>query len=515
MRALGLIAALALVLAGTATARTIVGTAKGERLVGTPRADSISGGAGNDRLLGGGGNDFLSGGPGHDVIAGGAGNDRIAAEYDVRDRVACGSGVDTVMADLVDVVAADCELVSRRISRDAFRDPGGQPESEVEPDSFTVGRTTVATFQVGRRFDGGATGIGFAVSKDDGRTWRSGILPELTVASSPAGPNDRASDAAVGYDAAHGVWLIATLAIQGRVTRLTVSRSPDGVSWSTPIVAAEASSSSGIAFDKEWIACDNGSASPFKGRCYLVYSDTLHGDVIAAKFSVDGGSTWSSQVQVSQKDGVGAIPVVQPSGELVVVYLAQGSRIESAVSLDAAASFSAPVVVAPVTLHAESGLRFFPLPSADVDPSGRVWVTWHDATPRGGVVQNSVLLSTSADGSTWSEPTAVTSGRDAVLPAIGIDPSSGRAAIAYYTVRPAGIDFELVESRVDGSGWGQPLRLSAQTMRVTWLPNTDSGRMLADYVSVRWSGSRPLVVWALASPPAGANLHQAIYETRG
>ncbi|TML22911.1 MAG: hypothetical protein E6G28_03860 [Actinobacteria bacterium] len=72
MRALGLIAALALVLAGTATARTIVGTAKGERLVGTPRADSISGGAGNDRLLGGGGNDFLSGGPGHDVIAGGA-----------------------------------------------------------------------------------------------------------------------------------------------------------------------------------------------------------------------------------------------------------------------------------------------------------------------------------------------------------------------------------------------------------------------------------------------------------
>ena len=117
MRALGLIAALALVLAGTATARTIVGTAKGERLVGTPRADSISGGAGNDRLLGGGGNDFLSGGPGHDVIAGGAGNDRIAAEYDVRDRVACGSGVDTVMADLVDSVAA---LYSEPPSRQAL-----------------------------------------------------------------------------------------------------------------------------------------------------------------------------------------------------------------------------------------------------------------------------------------------------------------------------------------------------------------------------------------------------------
>jgi hypothetical protein len=38
--------------------------------------------------------------------------------------------------------------------------------------------------------------------------------------------------------------------------------------------------------------------------------------------------------------------------------------------------------------------------------------------------------------------------------------------------------------------------------------------MLADYVSLHWTSGRPLVVWALASPPVGSSLRQAIYATR-
>ena len=49
----------------------------------------------------------------------------------------------------------------------------------------------------------------------------------------------------------------------------------------------------------------------------------------------------------------------------------------------------------------------------------------------------------------------------------------------------------------------------------TWLPDTKSGRMLADYISVHYAGARPLVVWVLASEPVGASLRQAIYATRG
>ncbi len=88
----------------------------------------------------------------------------------------------------LDVVAPDCELVGRRLSRDPYTTTTGQHETEVEPDSLTVGRTTVVTYQVGRRVDGGADNIGFAVSSDDGRTWRSGLLPGLTQESVPRGP---------------------------------------------------------------------------------------------------------------------------------------------------------------------------------------------------------------------------------------------------------------------------------------------------------------------------------------
>ncbi len=77
-----------------------------------------------------------------------------------------------------------------------------------------VGRTTVATFQVGRRFSGAADNVGFAVSSDNGSTWRSGLLPGLTRASVPVGPNERASDPVVAYDAVNRVWLIATLALE-------------------------------------------------------------------------------------------------------------------------------------------------------------------------------------------------------------------------------------------------------------------------------------------------------------
>ena len=74
-------------------------------------------------------------------------------------------------------MAGDRELVARRLSRDPYTNTDSQHETEVEPDSFTFGRRTVATFQVGRRFDGAATNIGYAAAENDGRTWTSGLLP--------------------------------------------------------------------------------------------------------------------------------------------------------------------------------------------------------------------------------------------------------------------------------------------------------------------------------------------------
>jgi BNR repeat-like domain/RTX calcium-binding nonapeptide repeat (4 copies) len=510
-----------LVAAGAAQAARIAGTSGNDRLVGTVRADAISGREGGDVLLGLGGTDFLEGGAGRDRAEAGAGDDRIAVEYDgSRDTVGCGAGTDTVTADLTDAVARDCELVGRRLSRDPFTGPEAQHESEVEPDSLTVGRTTVSTFQVGRRFNGAADNVGWATSSDGGRTWRSGLLPGLTRTSVPVGPHERASDPVVAFDSVNGVWLISTLALEGQSTRLPISRSTDGVTWSTPVIAVEESRAQGITIDKNWITCDNGATSPFRGRCYVVYTDALRDDRLAVVFSDDGGVTWSAPVRTSATSAVGAFPVVQPSGTLVVAYLQAGRRIGASVSSDGGATFGPPVVVADVQSRPARGLRFFPLPSADVDPSGRVWVAWQDCRFDQGCTANSAVVASSVDGRSWTAPARVTSGRNAFIPAIGIHPTSGRLAVAYYVVRAGGgIDAELVEFRAGAGGRptvvSAPRRLSARTMRPEWSPNTVSGRMLADYISVHYAGNRPLVLWALSSPPAGAELRQAVYATLG
>jgi len=517
MRAPAVVLALFLFVTGTAVARTIDGTGRSDRLVGTPRADALFGRGGPDRLTGLAGGDFLSGGAGRDRIDAGPGSDRISAEYDgARDSVLCGAGLDVVNADLLDDVAPDCELVGRRLSRDPYTTATGQHETEVEPDSLTVGRTTVATFQVGRRVDGGADNIGFAVSSDDGRTWRSGLLPGLTLESEPPGLHVRASDPVVGYDATTRTWLISTLAIQNQITRLTISRSSDGLTWSSPVTAIEGFSSTGVVFDKNWVACDDGATSPKRGRCYLVYTDTVRDGSLAVLTSTDGGVSWSAPVAIAVTDAVGAFPVVRPTGELVVVYNWGGGRIGSSVSRDGGLSFSPAVEVAEIRVSSIRALRFFPLPSADVDSSGRVWVTWHDCRFDPGCDTNSVVVATSPDGSSWGAPVAITSGRNAFIPAIGIHPRTGRVAVAYYVVRPGGgVDAELVESPGRADRFGAPRRLSAQTMQATWMPNTVSGRMLADYISVHYAASRPLVAWVLASEPVGSRFRQAVYATLG
>ncbi len=84
--------------------------------------------------------------------------------------------------------------------------------TEVEPDTFSSGSTIVATFQVGRVFDGGSCDIGFATSINNGGRWANGLLPGITRFQG-GGIYDRGSDPAVAFDASHNVWLISSLAL--------------------------------------------------------------------------------------------------------------------------------------------------------------------------------------------------------------------------------------------------------------------------------------------------------------
>ena len=489
--------ALAFALVGTASAATIHGSARSERLVGTARADAIHGGAGNDALLGRGGNDLLDGGRGHD-------------------RIVCGAGRDAAVAEAGESVAADCELVTRRISRDPFRDAADHA-TEVEPDSFAVGSKVVATFQVGRYRDGGASAIGFATSADAGRTWRSGTLPGLTKAN--GGPFPRGSDPVVAYDAKHGVWLVASLAIDTPVFALAISRSADGISWQPPVIAFTAPPTFGddLGLDKEWIVCDNGPASPFRGRCYVTYTDFQLG-VLSTRHSDDGGVTWSAPA--SFKAGftdAGPQPLVRPNGELVIPF----RNLESMYVLRSATggeSFGAVEQIAQAPAAATPRLRAPSLPSAEIAADGTIYVAWHGCTFRPGCSANDIVVAHSLPAGGWAVSRIpihpVASAFNEFTPGIAVEGS--RVAVTYYTLRPCGsdcrVDIGAISSSDGGATWSAAQRLNTLSMPQEWLPFAN-GYFLGDYISTSFAGGRAVGILTLAEPPVGRTFDEAIYAT--
>jgi Ca2+-binding RTX toxin-like protein len=85
-----------------------------DRVSGDRGSDRINGNSGDDVLKGNSGKDRIVGGTGRDVVSGGSGSDRIDVRDGKRDRVNCGRGRDTVIADPKDRVSDNCERVVRR-----------------------------------------------------------------------------------------------------------------------------------------------------------------------------------------------------------------------------------------------------------------------------------------------------------------------------------------------------------------------------------------------------------------
>ena len=114
-------------------ATTVLAGPGADSVASGPAGDELSGGEGNDTLDGGAGDDVLSGDQGADALAGGPGSDRIASRDGEADSVTCADGTDSVDADTVDRVAADCENVTRTATSapDAGADDGRPPRLEV------------------------------------------------------------------------------------------------------------------------------------------------------------------------------------------------------------------------------------------------------------------------------------------------------------------------------------------------------------------------------------------------
>jgi hypothetical protein len=411
-----------------------------------------------------------------------------------------------------------------RLSTDTFTNPDSQHATEVEPAIFASGSTIVTAFQIGRRFTGGASDIGFATSKDGGSSWINGLLPGLTVFV--GGTYFAASDPTVVFDKAHGVWIVSSLLVASGTDQVAVSRSSDAMNWGNPIIVSSTKDA-----DKPWITCDNTSSSPFFGHCYMEWDDPSPpaNGLIWMSTSTDGGLSWSAAVNTaSLSTGFSGQPVTQPSGTVVVpIEDALGAQMLAFTSTDGGATWRAPVTISTVIDHVVAGnLRTTALPSAVADATGRVHVIWQDCRFRVGCSANDIVLSSSADGSNWTAPVgipidAVSSTVDHFIPALAADPAASggsvRLALTYYfypvaqcTILTCQLNVGFVSSQDSGNTWSAPTTL-AGSMSLSWLPSTLSGVMVGDYTGLAYSNSQAFAVFAVARSNAGAALDEAIY----
>jgi hypothetical protein len=423
---------------------------------------------------------------------------------------------------LATALTAAANVTLTTISTDPYKNVGSQHATEVEPDSYSFGSTIVSAVQVGRYYSGGSSNIGWGRSADGGTTWTHGYLPGLTVNSTPKGPYSRASDPSVAYDAKHDVWLVNSLALVGQNSvsgaAAVVNRSTDGgVTWGNAVTVHAAGG--GEDLDKNWIVCDDTPASPFYGNCYVEFDNAGGGNVLEMYRSSDGGLTWSAS-SAPPASVIGGQPLVQPNGHIVMpIDDGNEGSVESFVSVDGGATYAGPFPVSPISSHAEAGnLRSGPLPSAEIDGAGKVYVVWGDCRFRAGCAGNDIVMSTSTDGITWSPVTripigTVADGHDNFLPGIAVDKGTsggtGHLALTYYfypqsncTGFSCQLDVGFVSSQTGGATWGTAVQLAGQ-MSLRWLPNTSQGRMVGDYMSTSFAGGKAHGLFTVATLPTG------------
>jgi BNR repeat-like domain len=425
-----------------------------------------------------------------------------------------------------------------QISSDPYTNTTSQHKTEVEPDTFAFGSTIVSAFQVGRFFSGGASNIGFATSTNGGKAWTAGFLPGTTPFSTPASAVwARTSDPTVAYDAKHGVWLISFLGLfpngAGSTVDVLVSRSTDGgLTWSNPVSV----NTDGHFNDKNWTVCDNTATSPFYGNCYTEYDDNTLGDLIQMSTSSDGGLTWGPGLPTANNaHGIGGQPLVQPDGRVIVPingFAGVNFLIVAFTSDNGGASWSKTNIVARVAFRLPAGgLRAtIPLPSAELDAAGKVYVVWSDCHFEPTCPASDIVLSTSTDGKAWSKLTRVPldpigSGVDHFIPGLAVDrTTSGNSAhlvVTFYyypnsncTTSTCELNVGYATSKDGGATWTANTHI-AGPMSLTWLPNTSQGFMVGDYISTSFSGAPAYPAFALANAPSAGLFDEGTYTVRG
>ena len=277
------------------------------------------------------------------------------------------------------------------------------------------------------------------------------------------------------------------------VSHVSSSRSP-----TAKLVAAGRRSAAPL-LDKEWIACDNGASSPFRGRCYLEYSDDVK-DITVSQFSTTAASPGRrrcARARSSSAPSLSCAPTGRSSSSPATIAARQalsGSMVALR-STDGGATF-ARIVVSDLQAANNDPMRAISLPSVDADSNGTIYAVWHDCRFRASCARNDMVISTSSDGLTWTAPVRIPLAPAASTPRLHPRPRGGPRAArtarcsCTRTTMPARARRCLPardrpRAIADaGKKWSvQPL--DAQPYSTTWLPRAEGGRMVGDYFSTR------------------------------
>jgi len=246
----------------------------------------------------------------------------------------------------------------------------------------------------------------------------------------------------------------------------------------------------------------------------------VHGNSVVTSRSTDGGLTWSAAA-TNGSGVIGGQPVVRPDGTVIVpIDNATESAIGAFNSTNGGTSWSAITTIATIKHHTVAGnLREGPLPSAEIDSAGTVYVVWTDCRFRRGCKTNDLVISHSLNstGTSWSTVSrvpidATNSGIDHFIPGLAVNKTTSGATAQlgltyyFYPSGSAQLSVGFISSTNAGSTWSTPQTLISG-MPTGWTATTSQGRMVGDYISTSY-GSDNLAhgVFATATAPtSGTN----------
>ncbi len=308
----------------------------------------------------------------------------------------------------------------------------------------------LATFQDGRfAIDGGAIGGGYALSEDGGFTWRRALIPQLTVAS--GGAYLRATDPVAGIGLQGELYLngLATFDNAFAHSAIVLSRSFDrGATWLPPVVVAQSFTTT-LKLDKNWMAVNDYTGAANAGRIAVTWT-TFAGNFnyLQSAVSDDRGATWSAPANLTPTNvsAQGTQPVFLPDGALIVPSITFTTpntsvlnfRIDAKVSADGGRTWpdNATVVVNAIAGWDDPELRegVFLIGATVARTAGDVWVCY---TAMAGGSPRIFAVKSSDRGATWAAPVVVSNnpaGVSVMNPAIVTTPD-GRGVTVMWMDR--------------------------------------------------------------------------------